>query len=47
MEADPNKLAKLVARQSVYGDVVQNSEGKDELERLLKEFNNDVSMVAS
>ena len=40
-----DKLEKLQSRRWVYGDIVQSSRDKEELEELLKTYNNDVSKV--
>ena len=43
-EADPKVLEKMIARRKVYGDIVQNVD-LDELEALLRNFNNNVPKV--
>eukprot|EP00095_Tigriopus_kingsejongensis_P008231 maker-scaffold591_size129331-snap-gene-0.20 protein:Tk08231 transcript:maker-scaffold591_size129331-snap-gene-0.20-mRNA-1 annotation:"lactoylglutathione lyase" len=44
-EADPVKLANLVQRRNVYGDITQNTENTEELEELLKRYHNHVPKV--
>jgi hypothetical protein len=39
------KLKNLVKRRKIYGDITQNASGPNELEELLKRFNNHVPAV--
>merc|ERR1712117_277968 len=44
-EADPIKLENLKKRMKKYGDITQNARDADELEELLRRFNNRVPAV--
>ncbi len=42
IDVDKEKLANLVKRRRIYGDIAQSAESEDELEKLLKKYNNKV-----